>query len=63
MARKSKPKDKLPSWRIVLIRKKGERLGTVSAPDADAAIAKAIEVFAVEERYHKRLTAVRVVEE
>ena len=63
MARKSKPQPKHPSWRIILIRKKGERLGTVSAPDAESAIAKAIEVFHVEERYRTRLAATRIRDE
>jgi hypothetical protein len=31
-------KAKLRQWRITLIRHKGERLGTVEAPDADTAI-------------------------
>lgn len=61
MARKPDPK-KLPSWRVTLIRKKGEPIATVAAPDAEAAVAKAIELYAIEERYHQRLMAVRVQE-
>jgi hypothetical protein len=57
----SKPKP-LPSWRISVIRKKGELLGFVEAPDEAAAIKAAIDRFEIkDEERQKRLVAVRTV--
>ena len=57
MAKKSK--SDLPSWRIILIRKKGEALSTVKAKDA----ASAIEAYAkAHDRDPKRLMALRIEE-
>lgn len=44
-------------WRIHIIRKKAQLLGTVEAPDADAAIKAAIKTFDVPVRDQRRLTA------
>jgi hypothetical protein len=61
MSRKSTPrKPALRSWRITLIRHKGERLGTVEAPDAETAIKMAIEQFGVSEAHRARLIALPV---
>jgi hypothetical protein len=38
---------KLHHWRIYLIRKKGELLGSVEAPDEKSAIAAAIEKYGI----------------
>ena len=47
----------LREWRITLLRKKGQYLGRVEAPDADAAIKVAIEEFRVDEAHRSRLIA------
>jgi len=39
----------IPTWRIYLIRKRGEFIGSVEAPDEHAAIWAAIEKF----KYHR----------
>jgi hypothetical protein len=52
-----KPTKSSREWRITLIRAKGRYLGRVEAPDADSAIAKAIEEFAVPEAHRSRLIA------
>lgn len=55
-------KKKVHSWRIHLIRKQGEYLGTVEAPDAKAAIEVAIKEFSITDApgRQQRLTARRV---
>jgi hypothetical protein len=54
---------KLPQWRIVLIRKKGERIGTVEARTAEEAIQAAIREFEINDpERQKRLTAQRIEE-
>ena len=50
------------SWRIVLIRKKGERIGTVEAPDAAAAIKRAIEEYGITDPERKRRLAAQPIE-
>lgn len=60
MVRTRTPKpDKLPSWRIVAIRKKGERVAVIAAKDAQAAIEKAAELYGLDP---KRLMALRMEE-
>jgi hypothetical protein len=47
-----------PEWRISIVRKRAERLGTVTAPNAEAAIAEACEVFGITDpERRKRLVA------
>jgi len=47
-----------PQWRIIIIGgKRAEFLGTVAAPDADAAISKAADQFGVTGERHKRIVA------
>jgi hypothetical protein len=41
---------KLRSWRVVLIRAKGEHLGTVAAPDRERAEAVAVKEFGLDKR-------------
>jgi hypothetical protein len=51
---------KLYHWRIYLIRKRGEFLGSVDAPDERAAIAAAIEKYGITDpEQQKRLVAQR----
>jgi hypothetical protein len=56
-----KPANATPTWRIYLIRKRGERgafLGMVEAPDEKAAIAEAIKRFEImDSERQKRLVA------
>jgi hypothetical protein len=58
----TKTKPPLPRWRIVLIRKKGETLGTVEARTAEEAVAIAAEQFNVAPEQRKRLAAQPLVE-
>lgn len=52
-----KPKQ-LRRWRIVLIRKPGQYLGTVEAADAEGAIKVAIKEFGIDDHdRQRRLTA------
>jgi hypothetical protein len=46
---------KLRSWRVVLIRAKGEHLGTVEAPDRERARAAAIKDFDLDRDQRCRL--------
>jgi hypothetical protein len=42
-------------WQVIRLRSRGEYLGTVTAPDEDAAIKAAIKVFALQADEAKRL--------
>jgi hypothetical protein len=54
-------KPKLYQWRITQIRERGRFIGTVQAPDAEAAIKAAIKEFEIREpEQRKRLIAQRV---
>ena len=56
----SAPK-KLPRWEIAIIRKRGGVIGTVEAPDAEAAVKAAIEKWGITEpERQKRLAAHRI---
>jgi len=43
------------TWHVLIIRKRGEFLGTVEAPDREAAEAAAIERFELTDEQRKRL--------
>jgi hypothetical protein len=61
MARTRKPAE--AQWVVyVLTGKRGERLGTVTASDRDAAIAKAIDVFGITDPERQRRVIVRPIE-
>jgi hypothetical protein len=47
----------LREWRITLIRKKGQYLCTVDAPDAESAIERAVAEFGIDEAHRARLIA------
>lgn len=49
-----RPATKLPAWRITLIRKRGEYVGTVRAASADDAIRVAIKEFGIEDKERQR---------
>jgi hypothetical protein len=52
---------KNPKWRVTVLRKRGERIGTVEAADADEAIKIAIEKFEITDRERqRRLVAERI---
>jgi hypothetical protein len=57
-----KQSKSLRSWRIVVIRKKGERIGTVEAPDAETAIKVAIEQFGITDPQHQRRLVAQPIE-
>jgi hypothetical protein len=44
----------LRSWRIILIRQKGEVLVTIEAPDANTAIKMAIKEYGITEPHRQR---------
>jgi hypothetical protein len=59
MARASRTKE----WIVSMLRgKRAERLGTVAAPDREAAIAKAIEFFGITDPERQRRVIVRPIE-
>jgi hypothetical protein len=45
----------LRSWRVSLMRKRGEYLGTVEAKDREAAEKAAVEAFALDDERRRRL--------
>jgi hypothetical protein len=50
-----KPRVALRSWRVSLIRKKGQVLGDVEAPSREVAEAAAVSAFSLTEEQRKRL--------
>lgn len=53
--KRSPSKKQTYRWRILQLRWRGEPLGDVEAPDAAAAIEKAIEQFSIREPWRQRL--------
>jgi hypothetical protein len=43
-------------WRVSILRASAQNLGTIEAPDAAAAEAKAVEVFGLNDEQRKRLS-------
>ena len=54
-ARKKPAAANLRSWRVIIIRSKGEHLGTVEAPDRERAEAVAVKRFALDDDQRSRL--------
>jgi hypothetical protein len=54
-ARKKPTAAKLRSWRVIIMRSKGEHIGTVEAPDRERAEAVAIKQFALDDHQRSRL--------
>ena len=54
-ARKKPTAAKLRSWRVVIMRSRGEYLGSVEAPDREGAEAVAIKQFALDDDQRRRL--------
>ena len=46
---------KLRSWRVIIIRSKGEHIGTVEAPDRERAEAVAVKQFELDQDQRRRL--------
>jgi hypothetical protein len=57
MLQRTRPKKsaKLRSWRVVIMRSKGEYLGSVEAPDREKAEAEAIKLFDLDQDQRGRL--------
>jgi hypothetical protein len=51
------PISKMPlrSWRVIIIRSKGEYLGSIEAPDRERAEAVAIKQFALDQDQRRRV--------
>jgi hypothetical protein len=62
MARGARTEKSEPTWVVYMIGgKRAQRLGTVAAPDRDAAIAKAIEFFGITDPARQPRVIVRPV--
>ena len=55
MLQRTHPKKPVRSWRVIIIRSKGEYLGSVEAPDRERAEAAAIKQFELDEDQLSRL--------
>ena len=57
MSRRTDPKKpaNLRSWRVIIMRSKGEHIGTVEAPDREMAEAVAIKQFDLDQDQRRRL--------
>ncbi|HET9816152.1 MAG TPA: hypothetical protein VFQ33_10350 [Xanthobacteraceae bacterium] len=49
MSRRTNPKKPAKSWRVVIMRSKGEYLGSVEAPDRERAEAMAVKLFQLDQ--------------
>ena len=54
-ARRKPTAAKLRSWRVVIMRSRGEYLGSVEAPDREKAESVAIKLFALDDDQRSRL--------
>ena len=52
---KRPPKEVLRRWRVTLLRQRGQYLGTVEAPDAQAAEAAAVREYKLTDEQRRRL--------
>jgi hypothetical protein len=55
MSRRTNPKKPAKSCRVIIIRSKGEYLGSVEAPDRERAEAVAIRQFGLDQDHRRRL--------
>jgi hypothetical protein len=55
IARKKPTAADLRSWRVIIMRSRGEYLGSVEAPDRERAEAVAIKLFALDQDQRRRL--------
>ena len=54
-AKKKPASANLRSWRVIIIRSKGEYLGSVEAPDRERAEAAAVKLFDLDKDQRRRL--------
>ena len=59
-SKSTKPTDLLPRWRVSIIRKKTEVIGTVQAKDEATAISKVMEAYDIDPAKVLRLFARRL---
>jgi hypothetical protein len=52
---KKNPATKLRNWRVAIMRSRAQPIGTVAAPDREAAEAEAVEKFGLSEDQRRRL--------
>jgi hypothetical protein len=57
-AKRKPTAPKLRSWRVIIMRSRGEYLGSVEAPDREKAEAVAIKLFALDGDQRRRLPIV-----
>jgi hypothetical protein len=50
----------MPRWSVDIIRKRAEHLGEVDAPDEQAAITRAVEVFDIPVERHNRISVRKI---
>ena len=55
MSQRTRPKKPVRSWRVILIRSRGEYLGSVEAPDRERAEAAAVKLFQLDQDQRSRL--------
>ena len=55
MSRRTNPKKAAKSWRVIIMRSRGEYLGSVEAPNRERAEAVAIKLFAFDDDQRRRL--------
>jgi hypothetical protein len=55
VSRRTHPQKPLRSWRVIIIRSRGEYLGSVEAPDRERAQAVAIKQFDLDQDQRSRL--------
>ena len=55
MSRRTHPKKPAKSWRVIIIRSRGEYLGSVEAPDRERAEAVAVKQFQLDQDQRGRL--------
>jgi hypothetical protein len=55
VSRRTNPKKAAKSWRVIIMRSKGENLGVVEAPDRERAEAPAVKLFDLDHDQRGRL--------
>jgi hypothetical protein len=55
VSERTRPKKPATSWRVILIRSRGEYLGSVEAPDRERAEAAAVKLFHLDQDQRSRL--------
>jgi hypothetical protein len=55
MSRRTNPQKPTKSWRVIIMRHRGEHLGTVEAPDRERAEVVAVKLFDLDQDQRGRL--------